>query len=50
MNCLCNLFDNEIVWVIVIALILLWFHCGSFGNCGCNSGCGCASCGARSCG
>ena len=48
MNCLCNLFDNEIVWVIVIALILIWIHNGS--SCGCGNSCGCAACGARSCG
>ena len=48
MNCLCNLFDNDIVWVIIIALILICV----FGNNGCscgsgNSGC---SCGMNSCG
>ena len=31
MNCLCNLFDNEIVWVIVIALILVALICAGFG-------------------
>ncbi len=26
-NCLCNLFDNSTVWLIIIALILI-FCCG----------------------
>ena len=30
MNCLCNLFDNNCVWIIIIVLLLL-----------CNNGCGC---------
>lgn len=33
-NCLCNLFDNNWVWLIILAIIL--FSC-----CGCNNGCGC---------
>lgn len=37
-NCLCNLFDNNCTWIIVIALIILLFCCG--GNNG-RSGCGC---------
>lgn len=32
MNCLCNLFDNEVFWLIVIALLIL--------NATCNGGCG----------
>ena len=47
MNCLCNLFDNEIVWVIIIALILIHF-CGSGNCCSCGSGNG-SSCGMSSC-
>ncbi len=51
MSCFCNLFENSTVWLIIIALILLFFFCGNengtiCGNstCGCNSynnGCGC---------
>ena len=57
MNCLCNLFDNEIVWLILIALLIAGYcnsgsgcgcGCGAapaysgYGNgCGCGSGCGC---------
>ena len=41
MNCLCNLFDNEIVWLIIIALLVLNATCNGFGGnrsygCGCN--------------
>ena len=27
-NCLCNLFDDNIVWIIIIALLLLCCCCG----------------------
>lgn len=40
-NCLCNLFDNNCTWIIVIALIILLFSCN-------NNGCGCG-CGNNSC-
>ncbi len=43
MNCLCNLFDDSTVWVIIIALIILFSCCNNQnsirGGCGC--GCGC---------
>lgn len=46
MSCFCNLFENSTVWLIIIALILLFFFCGNDGygtyN---NNGCGCNSCG-----
>ncbi len=46
-NCLCNIFDDKCVWIIIIALLLI-FGCGNCGN-GCgnyggysgNNGCGC---------
>lgn len=52
MNCLCNLFDDPIIWLIIIALILLFMNCNNSCTCGnsgtngfCgnsyNSGCGC---------
>lgn len=48
MNCLCNFFDNEIVWLIIIALLILFCVCGNNGTCGgcgntypTNNGCGC---------
>lgn len=44
MSCLCNLFDNEIVWVIIIALILLCFL-GNNGVCSCGKN----TCGMNSC-
>lgn len=49
MGCFCNIFDNSTVWLIIIALILLFFFCGNDG-CGCGgygnyntlgNGCGC---------
>lgn len=42
-NCLCNLFDNNCTWIIVIALIILLFYCNNgarFGGNGCGCGCG----------
>lgn len=53
MNCLCNLFDDPTIWLIIIALILLFGFCGNgvlgnnnnrncngYGN-GNGNGCGC---------
>ncbi len=42
MNCFCNLFENSTVWLIIIALILLFFFCNNEGCYGCNNG-GCAT-------
>ena len=36
MNCLCNLFEDSTVWLIIIALLILYF--------GCNNGCGTTAC------
>ena len=43
MNCLCNLFDNEVLWLVIIALLILNSTCNGcggasrpFGGCGCN--------------
>lgn len=56
MGCFCNIFENSTVWLIIIALILLFFFCNDCGcgyggytplnNGGCggynnNTGCGC---------
>ncbi len=41
-NCLCNLFNDNWVWLIILAIIL--FSCCGCGNNGCNTGyndCGC---------
>lgn len=42
MNCLCNLFDDCTIWIIIIALIILFCCCGNgshnkglLGSCGC---------------
>ena len=35
-SCLCNLFDNNCTWLVVIALIILLFHCNGNG-CGCGN-------------
>ncbi|MBQ1226355.1 MAG: hypothetical protein IIX75_04625 [Clostridia bacterium] len=50
MNCLCNLFEDSTVWLIIIAAILLFNSCNGCGcvntGCGCgNNGCGCANSG-----
>lgn len=43
MNCLCHLFDDSTLWVIIIAVILLALFCNGGGcyNSGNNGGCGC---------
>ncbi len=49
MNCLCDLFDNEVFWIILIALAVM--YCSNNGGCGCGipaytgRGCGCSTCG-----
>ena len=41
MNCICNLLDNDIVWIILIALLVANV-CNTAGNgCGTNGDCGC---------
>lgn len=46
MNCFCNLFNNEVIWLIIIALILIYNTCDGWNNhrCGCPNaptyGCG----------
>ena len=47
MNCLCNWFEDSTVWLIIIALLILYFGCNN-GSCnGCissaNNTCGCNS-------
>ena len=48
MNCLCRLFDDSTLWLIIIAVILIAFFCNNGSGCGCdygnrssNNGCGC---------
>lgn len=45
MNCLCNLFDDSTLWLIIIAILLVSLLCNGCGHCGGyntnNSGCGC---------
>lgn len=48
MNCLCNLFDDSNIWIIVIALILLFCCCGGIGS-GNQGGCGCPTGGHGCC-
>ncbi|MBQ8738918.1 MAG: hypothetical protein IJZ04_05415 [Clostridia bacterium] len=31
-NCLCGLFDNEVLWLIIIAIIVLNCCCGGCGR------------------
>ncbi len=43
MNCLCNLFNDDCLWIIILIILVLMLACG---NCSCggssrNSGCGC---------
>lgn len=46
MNCLCEFFNNETIWLVIIALLIIFSVCGN--GCGCgytrnynNNGCGC---------
>ena len=39
MNCFCDLFQNEVVWLIIIALIILFAVCGNGFGCGGCGGC-----------
>ncbi len=32
MNCFCNIFDNEVLWLIIIALIILFAVCDNGGG------------------
>ena len=52
-NCLCNIFDNNCIWIIIIAILLLTCcnNGGSYNGNGCggcggygynNNGCGCS--------
>lgn len=49
-NCMCNIFDNQCIWLIIIALLII-FCCGCNGGCGTanNNGCGCGGCGGCGC-
>lgn len=43
-NCMCNIFDNQCIWLIIIALLII-FCCGCNGGSTQNSGCGFGGCG-----
>ena len=46
MGCFCNIFENSTIWLIIIALILLFFFCGNDGCGGYNTiSNGCGGCG-----
>ncbi len=40
MPCLCNLLNDNLIWLVLIALIILYFCNYDSSDCGCNS-CGC---------
>lgn len=45
-NCLCNIFDDKCVWLIIIALLIIFScnngcGCGGYSNYSNNNGCGC---------
>ena len=51
MNCLCNIFDDGNIWILILVLAILYLHCNGCGgrgcgmpavNSGCNGGCGCS--------
>ncbi len=39
-NCLCNIIDNNWIWIILIVLLVCG-NCGSGCGNGCGNGCGC---------
>jgi hypothetical protein len=47
MGCICEIFENETVWLILLTLLVLTLVCGNgagYGSCGCGSAvnsCGC---------
>ena len=45
-NCLCNIINDYWIWLVIIAIILLYCSCGNsygsnYGGCGGGCGCGC---------
>ncbi len=34
-NCFCELFNNEVIWLVIIALLIIFSVCGNNGGCGC---------------
>lgn len=40
MGCLCNIFENETLWLIILTLLILSLICNNDCGCGVNS-CGC---------
>ena len=40
MNCICELFENETLWLILLTLLILTLVCGN-GTATYNNGCGC---------
>ncbi len=42
MNCICELFENETLWLILLTLLVLTLVCGNGTTpAGYNNGCGC---------
>ena len=42
MGCLCEIFENETLWLIILTLLVLTLLCGNDrGYNGCGGGCGC---------
>jgi hypothetical protein len=36
MSCLCNIFDDCNVWIILLILLILYWYCNGNCGCGCN--------------
>lgn len=43
MGCICEIFENETLWLILLTLLILTLVCGN----GCGSGYGTNNCGCR---
>jgi hypothetical protein len=41
MGCLCNIFDDSNVWIIILVLLILYWYCNGGFGCGNGNGCGC---------
>jgi len=40
MGCICELFENETLWLIILTLLILTLVCGNGSFCGTRTSCG----------
>ncbi len=49
MNCLCNFFEDNCLWILIIVLILVFWNNGGLCGNGCGNSCGQSNCGCGCC-